>query len=146
MFRGNCPTRLDDKGRLKIPADFKHEIDRNYDSEFYITSRDKKVVDLYPLKEWEQIEERIAKLPSSNAAVQKFLNITSYFGQVVSMDPQGRLTIGDRLRAQFGLKGEVAVVGKLNHIEIRPMDEFKEYIDTNSISDEENDQLAQLGI
>ena len=28
MFRGNCPTRLDDKGRLKMPADFKHEIDR----------------------------------------------------------------------------------------------------------------------
>ena len=29
MFRGNCPTRLDEKGRLKMPADFKHEIDRN---------------------------------------------------------------------------------------------------------------------
>lgn len=146
MFRGNCPTRLDDKGRLKVPADFKHEIDRSYDSAFYITSRDKKVIELYPLKEWEQIEERIAKLPSSNAAVQKFLNITSFFGQVVTMDPQGRLTISDRLRTHFGLKGEVAVVGKLNRMEIRPMEEFTEYIKANEISDEENDQLAQMGI
>ena len=146
MFRGNCPTRMDDKGRLKIPADFKHEIDRNYDSEFYITSRDKKVVELYPLKEWELIEERIAKLPSSNQAVKKFLDITSFYGQVVSMDPQGRLTISDRLRAQFGLKGDVAVVGKLNHMEVRLLEEFSEYIKANEITDEENEQLAQLGI
>jgi len=146
MFRGNCPTRLDEKGRLKIPADFKHEIDRNYGCQFYLTSRDKKVVELYPLKEWEQIEVRVAKLPSSNLAVQKFLNITSFYGQEVSMDPQGRLTISDRLRGLFGLKGDVAVVGKLNHMEIRLMDEFAEYVNANSISDEENDQLAQLGI
>jgi hypothetical protein len=38
------------------------------------------------------------------------------------------------------------VVGKLNHMEIRLMDEFAEYVNANSISDEENDQLAQLGI
>ena len=103
MFRGNCPTRLDEKGRLKIPADFKHEIDRAYDSQFYLTSRDKKVIELYPLKEWEQIEDRLAKLPTSNLAV-------------------------------------------LNRMEIRPMDEFAEYVNANSISDEENDQLSDLGI
>jgi MraZ protein len=146
MFRGNCPTRLDEKGRLKIPADFKHEIDRAYDNQFYLTSRDKKVIELYPLKEWEQIEERLLKLPTSNQVVQKFLNITSFYGQMVTMDPQGRLTVSDRLRGLFGLKGEVAVVGKLNRIEIRPMDEFSEYVDKNSISDEENDQLSELGI
>jgi MraZ protein len=146
MFRGNCPTRLDEKGRLKIPADFKHEIDRAYDSQFYLTSRDKKVIELYPLKEWEQIEDRLAKLPTSNLAVQKFLNITSFYGQSVTMDPQGRLTVSDRLRGLFNLKGEVAIVGKLNRMEIRPMDEFAEYVNANSISDEENDQLSDLGI
>lgn len=148
MFRGNCPTRLDDKGRLKIPADFKHEIDRNYGTLFYITSRDKKVIELYPLKEWQEIEERVAKLPGSNLAVQKFLNITSYFGQEVAMDPQGRLTISTRLRAMFGLENneEVAVLGKLNHMEIRRMQELTDYVNSNSISDEEFDQLSQMGI
>jgi DNA-binding transcriptional regulator/RsmH inhibitor MraZ len=62
------------------------------------------------------------------------------------MDPQGRLTVSDRLRGLFNLKGEVAIVGKLNRMEIRPMDEFAEYVNANSISDEENDQLSDLGI
>ena len=81
MFRGNCPTRLDEKGRLKMPADFKHEIDRNYDGQFYITSRDGKVIQLYPLKEWEELERKADAAPTSNRAVQKFLNTTSLYGQ-----------------------------------------------------------------
>ena len=40
MFRGTHTTRLDEKGRLKVPADFKRQIDENYGAQFYITSRD----------------------------------------------------------------------------------------------------------
>ena len=62
MFRGNCPTRLDEKGRLKVPADFKHEIDRTYDGRFYITSFDGKIAKLYLLQEWELLEKRIQEM------------------------------------------------------------------------------------
>ena len=40
MFRGNHPTRVDEKGRLKIPADFKRRVDERYGTQFYITSMD----------------------------------------------------------------------------------------------------------
>ncbi|HEV8524172.1 MAG TPA: division/cell wall cluster transcriptional repressor MraZ, partial [Terriglobales bacterium] len=41
MFRGNHPTRVDEKGRLKVPAEFKRVIDEKYaGNEFYITSLD----------------------------------------------------------------------------------------------------------
>src|SRR5216683_2786275 len=43
MFRGNHPTRVDEKGRLKIPAEFKRVIDEKYGQQFYITSLDGKV-------------------------------------------------------------------------------------------------------
>ena len=33
MFRGNHPTRVDDKGRLKVPAEFKHQIEEKYGHE-----------------------------------------------------------------------------------------------------------------
>ena len=38
MFRGNHPTRVDEKGRLKIPSDFKREVDERYGSQFFITT------------------------------------------------------------------------------------------------------------
>jgi DNA-binding transcriptional regulator/RsmH inhibitor MraZ len=39
MFRGNHPTRVDEKGRLKVPAEFKRVLDEKYSSgQFYITS------------------------------------------------------------------------------------------------------------
>jgi MraZ protein len=146
MFRGNCPTRLDEKGRLKLPADFKREIDRAYDGQFYITSFDGIVVQLYPLKEWEVVEERIASQPISNQKVQRFLDVTSYYGQVVSMDNQGRLTIAEWLRNKFGLKGEVAVIGKLKHLEIRVMEEFGKHVEENPLTPEDLDDLMRAGI
>ena len=146
MFRGNCPTRLDEKGRLKMPADFKHEIDKSYDGKFYITSLDGVVIKLYPLKEWEAVEARAASQPLSNGAVQKFLGITSFYGQEVEMDSQGRLTIAERLRDKFRLKGEVALIGKLKHIEIRVMEDFIREVESNPLTPGDMDELMRAGI
>lgn len=146
MFRGTCPTRLDDKGRLKMPADFKHEIDKSYDGQFYITSRDGKVVKLYPLKEWEALEAKADAAPSSNLAVQRFLNTTSLYGQVVTLDNQGRLTIADRLREKFRLKGEIVVVGQLRHMDIRLKDEFEAEVESNLSGPADADELARFGL
>jgi MraZ protein len=146
MFRGNCPTRLDEKGRLKLPADFKHEIDENYSDQFYITSLDGAVIRLYPLREWEQVEQKMAKLPSSDETLDKFLDVTAYYGQLVSMDAQGRLTISDRLRNEFGLKGEVAVIGKLRYIEIRLMEEYRAYVKANHIKPADKAELRKMEI
>lgn len=146
MFRGNCPTRLDDKGRLKIPADFKKEIDDSYNGQFYITSLDGAVIRLYPLQEWERIEEKMAKLPTTDETLEKFLDVTSYYGQVVTMDAQGRLTISDRLRNEFRLKGEVAVVGKLHYIEIRLMDEYTQHVKANHITAVDKAELKKMEI
>jgi MraZ protein len=148
MFRGSSPTRLDDKGRLKLPADFKHEIDSKYDGQFYITSLDGVVIKLYPLKEWEAIEERAANQPISNRVVQKFLDTTSYYGRPAAMDGQGRLTIAEWLRNKFGLKSEIEllIVGKAKCMEIRFNDEFAKSVEENPLTNEELEQLQQAGI
>ena len=38
MFRGNNPTRVDEKGRLKLPAEFKRQVEEEYGPQFYITA------------------------------------------------------------------------------------------------------------
>ncbi|MGA3128833.1 MAG: division/cell wall cluster transcriptional repressor MraZ [Candidatus Korobacteraceae bacterium] len=143
MFRGNCPTRLDEKGRLKMPADFKREIERSYDGQFYITSFDGAVIKLYPLKEWELFEQKVLEQSKSHRKMEQFSDVTSYYGQVVELDTQGRLTIAEWLRNKFGLKGEVAVIGKLNHIEIRVMEDFSRAVEANPLTPEDLDELLR---
>ena len=68
MFRGNHPTRtLTTRGRLKIPAEFKRTIDDKYGTQFYITSRDGRVAEIYPFEEWQRVEEKLAKAEALHA-------------------------------------------------------------------------------
>lgn len=130
MFRGNCPTRLDEKGRLKIPADFKREIDKSFDAQFYTTSLDGKVLKLFPMKEWEAFEQRIIAATPDFEELDRFQNLTSAYGHTLEMDVQGRLTVPERLREKFDLKGDLAVVGKWTHMDLRPLEEFMKEVDT----------------
>ena len=145
MFRGNYPTRVDEKGRLKVPADFKRVIDERYGERFYITSRDGKVAEVYPFEEWQRIEEKLAKLSNFNPAKKKFLTRTNYFGQVVEMDAQGRLLLPQLLRESAELKGEVAVMGYLNYIEVRNMEAVRAEAQ-EPFSTEDEKTLDDLGI
>ena len=59
MFRGTHEAKIDDKGRLKLPADFmKLVVEKNYGPTFFITSRDGKVAEVWPMPEWEMEEEK----------------------------------------------------------------------------------------
>jgi MraZ protein len=117
MFRGNQPARLDEKGRLKVPADFKRRVDELYGPQFFITSRDGKRAEVYPMKEWEKIEQAVLLLPAS-AAKKKFLLKTNYYGREAEMDAQGRLLIPQTLREDAGLTGDVAVLGMQTYLAV----------------------------
>ena len=53
-----------------------------------------------------------------DAAVEKFLNFTSYFGQQVGIDSEGRILLPQLLRQKAKLDAEVAVLGKLDYLEV----------------------------
>src|ERR1700720_2901782 len=114
MFPANHPTRGDEKGRLRAPAEFKRVIDEKSSLQFYIPSLDGKVAQVYPFEQWERIEQRLAGLSTFNPTKKKFLDRTNYYGQIVEMDGQGRLLLPQLLREAAQLKGEVAVTGNLS--------------------------------
>jgi MraZ protein len=146
MFRGNHPTRVDEKGRLKIPAEFKRVIDEKYGQQFYITSLDGKVAQVYPFEEWERIEQKLAALSSFNPTKKKFLDRTNYYGQQVEMDGQGRLLLPQLLRESGQIKGEVAVLGDLTFLVVRNLELFKKEIETEKFTPEDEKTLDELGI
>jgi len=146
MFRGNHPTRVDEKGRLKVPAEFKRLIDEKYGLQFYITSVDGKVAHLYPFEEWQRIEEKLARLSNFNPTKKKFLNRTNYYGQVVEMDGQGRLLIPSLLRDAAQIQGEVAVVGNLTYLAVQNKELYEKEIKEEQFTAEDEKTLDELGI
>jgi transcriptional regulator MraZ len=146
MFRGNHPTRVDDKGRLKVPAEFKRVIDEKYAQRFYITSFDGTVAQIYPFEEWERIEQRLASLSTFNPTKKKLLTRTNYYGQVVEMDGQGRLLVPQILREAAHIRGEVAVLGNLTYLEVRNMEALRKEIEEQALTDEDIKTLDELGI
>ena len=146
MFRGNHPTRVDEKGRLKVPAEFKRVIDEKYGQQFYITSLDGKVAQVYPFEEWERIEQKLAGLSTFNPTKKKFLDRTNYWGQQVEMDGQGRLLMPQLLRESAQIKGEVAVTGQLTYLVVRNLELFKREIQEEKFTPEDEKTLDELGI
>jgi MraZ protein len=110
MFRGNHPARVDEKGRLKVPAAFKRELEELSEMKVFITSRDGKRAEIYPMSRWEKIEEEMKGMPSSEAK-EHFQDATSYYGQEAEIDSQGRVLIPQHLREDATLTGDVAVLG-----------------------------------
>jgi MraZ protein len=127
-LRGNCPAKVDEKGRLKIPSVFLDEL-KEYGNQFYITSPTGESARIYPLKVWSEIEDKLAQLPSNNVAKRKFLMRTSYFGQQAELDGQGRLLLPAVLREAAQTMGEVDVFGALNYLDVmnhtRVLDKLK---------------------
>jgi MraZ protein len=146
MFRGNHPTRIDEKGRLKVPAEFKRVIDEKYGLKFYITSLDGKVAQMYPFEEWERIEQKLASLSTFNPTKKKFLSRVNFYGQEVEMDGQGRLLIPQLLRQSADIKGEVAVMGNLTYLEVRNLETLQTEMVEEKFTTEDEETLNKLGI
>ncbi len=145
MFRGTHKTRLDEKGRLKVPAEFKRLIDENYSSQFYITSWDGKSAKVYPLQEWEAIERRLSAVPTFNKAKQNLVKRASYYGQTVEIDAQGRLLLPQMLRETAELKGEVAVSGRFQYLEVENAEALGKEM-SQPLTPEDEQELERLGI
>lgn len=146
MLRGNNPATVDAKGRLKIPTAFKTFLDENYGQDFFVTSLDGQSARLYPFPVWREIEEKLAALPSMNKAKKRFLDRTNYWGQAAHADAQGRVLIPTLLRESAGMHGEVAVLGYLNYLEVWDLERYREHLEREPLTSEDEQTLSNLGI
>ena len=147
MLRGNQTATIDEKGRLKIPAGFRAEIEESHNSnEFYVTSVYGDSVLIYPLSVWQEIEERLAKLPALNPTKKKFLDRTNYYGQLTATDKSGRILIPPLLRESARMSGEVAVLGCLNYLDVWNHERFLSKLKEQQFTQEDHQVLGELGI
>lgn len=146
MLRGKCSATIDTKGRLKIPSAFKTVFDENYGPDVYITSLDGQYARVYPFAEWRKIEDRLAALSSIDKARNRLLDRTNYWGQMARMDAQGRILLPTQLRDDAATKGEVVVMGYLNHLQVWNPDRFREHLSQEPLADEDLQALSDKNI
>ena len=144
MFRGSHRTRVDEKGRLKLPAEFKRQIDEEYGGQFYITSRDGKVAEIHPMREWEEFEKKMAAVPSFNPAKQKLLKWINYYGQTAEMDGQGRVLLPQTLREKANLLAEVVVYGSEGHLKVENHGQYEQGLE--AVTPEDRVELEKYGL
>lgn len=147
MLDGSFTVRVDDKGRIKLPSEFRRQmVERFGDEAFYVTSVRGDCAHVYPSRAWEQILETLSSQPPSRGPVRKFLRYTGYYGQMATPDPQGRLLIHPRLREAAGIEDEVLILGQKNHLEVWNLKKFKETILVEPVTAADEDYLATLGL
>jgi MraZ protein len=137
---------MDSKGRLKVPTPFRRLVEEKHGTGVYVTSLTGESVRIYPLPEWESIEQRLALLPSMDPARRKFLDRTNYYGQQTTIDAQGRVLIHPLLRRSAGVMGDVAVLGYLTYIEVWELERFRERLLSDPYTEEDEAAIARLGI
>ncbi len=147
MLRGNHPARIDEKGRIKIPNGFRLLIESQYGAELFVTSVTGDYVRVYPMPVWLEIERKLAQVPSTNPSKQRFLDRVNFFGQVVTLDAQGRVVLPQMLRESAAMTGEVSVLGLQNHLAVWNQKRLHERLfKREPFTEEDGRALSELGI
>ncbi|GAC1621803.1 MAG: division/cell wall cluster transcriptional repressor MraZ [Candidatus Acidiferrum sp.] len=130
---------------MKIPAVFLEAL-QEYGSQFYITSTTGESARIYPMRVWSEIEDKLAGVSSQNRAKRKFLMRTSYYGQTVELDGQGRVLVPATLRESAQMKGEVDVFGNLDYLEVMNHTRVVDDLKNSPYTEEDDKALEDLGI
>ena len=119
MFRGATTINLDSKGRLAIPTRYRDSLLDESEGPLVCTiDLHQPCLLLYPLPEWEKIEQKLSRLSSMNPAERRVQRLLLGHASECQMDSAGRLLVATTLRQHASLVKEVMLVGQLNKFEL----------------------------
>jgi MraZ protein len=125
LFRGISSINLDDKGRLAIPTRYRDTLKNCSEGQLIVTvavnercAGEEGCLWLYPLPEWEKLEQTISQLPTLNKMAGKLRRFVIGNASECEMDGQGRLLLPEKLRNFARMDKKIVLVGQLNKFEI----------------------------
>lgn len=146
MFRGRYEHTIDQKGRLSIPSRFREILIANYDERLILTNFDN-CLWAYPVKEWSEVEKKVAGLPQFRPEVKALQRFFISAACESPLDSNGRIVVPPTLKRYAGLSRDVVLVGMTHRIEIWSSERWKQIFDQaegdmNSMAE----KLADLGL
>lgn len=145
-LRGSSATRIDEKGRLKVPTIFRGVIQDQHGPDVFVTSVTGESVRIYPMPVWLEIERKLTLMPANHPARLKFLDRVNYYGQGSELDGQGRVVIPAQLRERAAIVGDVRVFGRIDYLEVWNEERFSERMEREPWTDDDGLKLAEHGI
>ena len=139
MFIGEYIHTVDNKGRLAIPAKFRRKISRGA----VVTRGLDDCLFLYTKEEWNELAQRLAKLPISQKNARAFARLMLAGAMDVEIDKQGRINLPIYLREFASLKNNVTIAGLFTRLEIWDQAKWNKY--KKSAEKESSDIAEQLG-
>ncbi|MBX3709331.1 MAG: division/cell wall cluster transcriptional repressor MraZ [Gammaproteobacteria bacterium] len=119
MFRGINGINIDAKGRIAMPTRYRERLQLDSKSAVVLTiDTEERCLLLYPLPEWEEIERKLARLPSFNPAARRIQRLLVGHATDVEMDGQGRILLPPLLREYAGLNKRAVLVGQGKKFEL----------------------------
>lgn len=142
MFLGTHTPRLDDKGRLFLPAKFRDRLA----SGIVVTRGHEKSLVIYPTDGFESLASRVLAMPSTNRRARAYARLLLSGASDQIPDKQGRISIPAHLREYAGLDRDVTITGAGNHLEVWDSAAWSAFIDTyeDEFSDQEDEVIPGL--
>jgi MraZ protein len=147
-FSGKYYYTVDPKGRIIIPAPFREIITSNYSAKLFITNAPfDKCLHIYPMEEWNKLQEQVRTKPRSDQAIRFFLRRVIASAIETEMDRQGRVLIPVSLREDASINSNIVMAGQIDRIELWDRSEWDTWFDPAKVDRKAiEDKLAEYGL
>ena len=125
MFLGTHTPRLDDKGRLILPAKYREELSEG----LVLTKGQERCLYVFPESEFGRITEALRTAPVTSKAVRDYSRVFFASAADEIPDKQGRITIPPALREYAALQRDCVVIGANTRLEIWDATAWETYLD-----------------
>ncbi|MBM3356235.1 MAG: division/cell wall cluster transcriptional repressor MraZ [Betaproteobacteria bacterium] len=129
MFRGVAQLNLDSKGRLAVPARYRDAVLERCGGRLVVTADSDRCLLIYPLPDWEPIEQKLMALSSFNAQIRELQRRLVGYAEDVQMDAAARILVPPALREFAQLDKNVVLVGQGSKFELWNKDQWQELMD-----------------
>ncbi|KGF21292.1 MULTISPECIES: division/cell wall cluster transcriptional repressor MraZ [Micrococcaceae] len=124
MFLGTYTPRLDEKGRIILPAKFRDELGKG----LVLTRGQERCIYVFSVKEFEAVHEQLRAAPMSSKQARDYIRVFLSGASDEVPDKQGRVTIPQPLRTYAGLDRDVTVIGAGSRAEIWDTEAWNSYL------------------
>ena len=118
---------VDEKGRVSLPAKLRKYVNPESNDTFVLTRGFEKCLFVYPIDEWNKMEENLRNLSSYDPEHRRFIRSLLELASESQLDAQARLMIPQELRDYANIHNEVRIIGTLDKIELWDPQSYDEY-------------------
>jgi MraZ protein len=146
--RGTYPARLDEKGRLKLPADFQQFFSALREKKLFVTSLDERTAQVYPMQIWRQNEKFFETYREDPKTARMLAFRANHYGGEAEMDAQGRILFPPELRRKLGIENQpVRIYAFRGHIQVMSEPVYTEHVqECEQLAGDALDKLEMAGL